>query len=63
VLIEHTKIKGSYSPNSTMHLYCLFKHSYIFLSINYYHRATNTKSQSKVKYSASILILNDSVHS
>lgn len=63
MLIEHIKINGSYSSNTTTHLFCLFKPGYIFLSINDHHRATNTKSQSKVKYIASIFILNESIRS
>ena len=59
--IEHIKINGSYSSNTTTYLFYLFKHSYIFLSINDHQRATNKKSQSKVLYSANIFILNDSV--
>ena len=61
--IEHIKINGSYSSNTTTYLFYLFKHSYIFLSINDHQRATNKKSQSKVIYSANIFILNDSVPS
>jgi hypothetical protein len=63
VLIEHIKINGSYSLNRTTHLFCLFKHSYTLLSINDHHRASNKKSQSKVKYSAGAFLLNESIPS
>ena len=35
----------------------LLKYNYMFRSINNHHLATNTKSQSKIKYNASIFTL------
>jgi hypothetical protein len=46
----------------TQTLIFLFKHSYMFRSNDEYHRTTNTKFQSAVKYNANIFTLLDPLY-
>lgn len=40
-------------------IFPLFQHSYMLQSNDHHHQTTNTKSQSEVKYSASVFIMWD----
>ena len=57
VINLYTETEGLFSVEHSHLFSSFFKLYYMFLEINDHHQATNTKSQSEVKYNASIFIL------